>query len=82
MPVSPVIRIVAVGRRDGFDQLKQRAHRRALADHRAQAKSLVELLMQVRVLALQPPLLERGVEHVHQLVELKRLGDEVGGAAA
>ena len=36
--------------------------------------------MQVGVLALQAPLLERLVEHVHQLVELKRLGDEVRGA--
>ena len=29
---------------------------------------------------MQPPLLERGVEHVHQLVELKRLGDEIRDA--
>ena len=36
--------------------------------------------MQVGVLALQAPLLERGVEDVHQLVELKRLGDEIGDA--
>ena len=36
--------------------------------------------MQVRVLALQSPLLERGVEDVHQLVELKRLRDEIGDA--
>ena len=46
-------------RRHGFDQLKERAHRRALADHRAEAEPLVELLMQIRVLVLQPPLLER-----------------------
>ena len=36
--------------------------------------------MQIRVLTLQAPLLERLVEHVHQLVELKRLGDEIRGA--
>ena len=29
---------------------------------------------------LQPPLFHRGVQHVEQRVELKRLGDEVGGA--
>ena len=37
--------------------------------------------MQVRVLALQALLLECVGQHVHQLVELKRLRDEVGGAA-
>ena len=68
------------GRRHGFDQLKQRAHARAAADHRAEPEPLIELLAQIRVLVLQPPLLERRVQHVQQLLELKRLGDEVGGA--
>jgi hypothetical protein len=67
-------------RRNGFDQLKERSHRRALAGHRSQTESLVELLMQVRVLARETTLLERLVEDVHQLVELKRLRDEVRGA--
>ena len=35
----------------------------------------------MRVLVLQPPLLERGRDDVAQLVELERLGDEIGGAA-
>ena len=30
---------------------------------------------------MQPPLFERGVQRVHQLFELERFGDEVGGAA-
>jgi hypothetical protein len=68
------------GRRHGLDQLKQRAHRRALAGHGAQAKSLIELLMQIRVFALQALLLERVGEDMRQLVELKRLGNEVRGA--
>ena len=42
--------------------------------------ALIELLMQIRVLALQPSLFERGVENVHQLVELKRLRDEIRDA--
>ena len=36
--------------------------------------------MGIRVFALQPLLLERVVEHVPQLVELERLGDEIRGA--
>ena len=41
----------------------------------------LELRAQVGVLAAQPPLLERGGEHVQELVGLERLGDEVGGPA-
>ena len=46
-----------------------------------EAVPLLELRAQVRVLRLQPPLLERRVEHVQQLVDLKRLADEVPRAA-
>ena len=67
----------AVGRRDGFEQLKQPRHRAALADDALEAVALLELRAQVRVLRLQPPLLERRIEHVQQLVDLKRLADEV-----
>ena len=42
-----------------------------------EAIALLELRAQVRVLGFQPPLLERRVEHVQQLVDLKRLADEV-----
>ena len=38
---------------------------------------LIELGAQVGVFRLQPSLLERGVERVQQLVDLKRLADEV-----
>ena len=38
---------------------------------------LFELRAQVRVLRFQPPLLERRVERVKKLVDLKRLADEV-----
>ena len=46
-----------------------------------EAVPLFELRAQVRVLRFQPPLLERRVEHVQQLVDLKRLADEVPRAA-
>ena len=67
----------AVGGRDRFEQLKQVRHRAAFPDHAFEPVSLFELRAQVRVLRLQPPLLQRRVEHVKQLVDLKRLADEV-----
>ena len=62
----------------GLDELIERLHRRALADHGAKAETLVELLAQVGVLFLQPPLLAGAVDDVQQFVELEGLGDEVG----
>ena len=41
----------------------------------------MELLAQPGVFRFQPPLLDGAIEGVPQLVELERLGDEVGGAA-
>ena len=79
MPVSPVISTVLDGRRNGFEQLKQIAHDPALPDQPVDPVSLFELRAEVRVLGFQPPLLERGSQHVEQRVELERLGDEVGG---
>ena len=49
--------------------------------HGAEPEPLIELLAQIRVLVLQASLLERRAQHVQQFVELKGLGDEVGGAA-
>ena len=71
----------AVGRRDGLEQLEQPLHRPALADDAFEAVALFELRAQVRVLRFQPPLLERRIEHVQQLVDLKRLADEIPRAA-
>ena len=68
-------------RRHGFEQLKQRAHGGAAADEPLELVALLQLRAQIRVLGLEPALLERGVQRVQQLVELKRLGDEVGRAA-
>ena len=42
---------------------------------------LLELRSEVGVLRREPPLLHRLLQHVHQLVELKRLGDEIRRAA-
>ena len=67
--------------RDGLERLKQIAHRPAAADDALEAVSLLQLLAQPGVLRLQPPLLDGAVERVPQLVELERLGHEVGGAA-
>ena len=46
-----------------------------------EAVPLLELRAQVRVLGFQAPLLERRIERVQQLVDLKRLVDEIGRAA-
>ena len=67
--------------RHRLEQLKQRLHRPAASEDAAELIALLELRPQVRVLGRQPPLLERLLEHVHQLVELKRLGDEIRRAA-
>ena len=64
-----------------FEQLKEPRHRAALADDALEPIPLLELRAQVRVLRFQPPLLERRVEHVQQLVDLKRLADEIPRAA-
>ena len=69
------------GRRHRVDQLVERPHRRALANHGAQAEALVQLLPEIGVLVLQAPLLDGRPHDVQQLVELEGLGDEVGGAA-
>ena len=68
-------------RRDGFEQLKERAHRRAAADEPLELVALLQLRAQIRVFRFEPALLERRVQRVQQLVELKRLGDEIGRAA-
>ena len=71
----------AVGGRHRLEQLKQPRHRPALADDPLEPVALLELRSQIRVLRLQPPLLERRVEHVQQFVDLKRLADEIRCAA-
>ena len=67
--------------RDDFQHLEQLAHHGAGADQAFEAVARFELRAQIRVLGAQPPLFERGADHVLQLVELERLGDEVGGPA-
>ena len=67
--------------RDDFQHLEQVAHHRAGADQAFEAVARFELRPQVRVLRAQPPLFEGGADYVLQLVELERLGDEIGGAA-
>jgi hypothetical protein len=67
--------------RDGVDQLEERAHARAAPDHRARSVAVIELLPQVGVLVPETALFEGDVEHVRQLLELERLGDEVRRAA-
>ena len=81
VPVSPLISTVAEVGGHRLDHLVERLHRRTLADHRAQSEALIELLPQVGVLVLQTLLLAGAVDDEQQLVELKGLGDEIGGAA-
>ena len=71
----------AVGRGHGFEELKQLLHRPALPDDAFETIAFLELGTKVRVLGLQSALLERRIEHVQELVDLKWLADEVEGAA-
>ena len=81
MPVSPVTRIVLADDRHRFQQLKQLAHRGAAADDAFEPVSLLKLRPQVRVFRFQPRCSSAEFKRVQQLVELKRLGDEIGCAA-
>ena len=68
----------AVGGGDGLEKLKKPRHRAALADDSLEAiQPLVELRTQVRVLRFEAPLLETGLEGVQELVDQKRLVDEI-----
>ena len=71
----------AVRARHCLEQLKQLLHRAAAAENSAELVPLFELRSKVRVFRREPPLLHRLLQHVHQLVELKRLGDEVRRAS-
>jgi len=71
----------AVGGRDGLEQLEQLCHRPTLADDAGEAITLFELRAKIGVFRFQPPLLERGVECMQQLVDLKRLADEIARPA-
>ena len=66
--------------RDDLQQLKQVAHHAAAPDKPIDPISLLQLRAQVVVLGFQPALFHRGRQHVEERVELKGLGDEVGGA--
>ena len=67
--------------RDGLEHVKQIAHGAAAADDALEAVALLELLPQPGVFAAQAPLLDGALQRVPELVELERLGDEVGRAA-
>ena len=66
--------------RDRLEQLEKLAHRTAAPDDVREPVARFELRSQIRVLGFEAALLHRGSQHVHQRVELKGLGDEVGGA--
>jgi hypothetical protein len=68
-------------RRDGLQQLKQILHRTAAPDDALEAVTLIELLAEPRVLGAKPALFHCTLERVPQLVELKRLGNEISSAA-
>ena len=53
----------------------------AAADDVVEAEAVVQLRAQLGVLLPQPPLLERRAQHPRQLRELKRLDQEIDGAA-
>ena len=66
---------------DRFEQLEEIPHRAAAADDAVEAEALLKLLAQPGVFDAQAALLDRALQRVPQLVELKWLGDEVRGAA-
>ena len=66
------------------DELEGREHladRRAVADDVLEAVARRELRLQIRVLLLQPALLERRVQHTRKLADLEGLDEEVDRAA-
>ena len=63
-----------------LEHLEERLHRAAASQDAAELVALLELRSQVCVLRSQLPLVHRLLDDVHQLVEVERLGDEVGGA--
>ena len=71
----------AVRSRHRLEQMKQLLHRTAAAENPAELVPILELRSKVGVLRREPPLLHRFLQHVNQLVELKRLGDEIRRAA-
>ena len=64
-----------------LEQLKQGLHRPAATKNAVELIALLKLRSQVGILGGESRLFERPPEVVHQLVELERLGDEIGGAA-
>ena len=81
LPVSPVIRIVLLVAATVSSSWNSCVIARLLPTIALESVPLLELRAQVGVLRLQPPLLERRIEHVQQLVDLKRLADEIPRAA-
>jgi len=71
----------AVRSRHRLEQVKQLLHRAAAPQNAAELVTLLELRAQVRVLRCETTLLDRLLEDMGQLVELKWLGDEIRGAA-
>jgi hypothetical protein len=79
----------AVRSRNGLQQVKELLHRTAASQNPcptwrigpAESVPVLELRSEVGVLGGQSTLLHRFLQHVHQLVELKRLGDEIRRAA-
>jgi hypothetical protein len=78
VPVSPVTRIVLLDCATVSSSLKECLHRPAATQNAAELIPLLELRSQIRILRRKPALFDRLVEHVSQLVEVKRLGDESG----
>ena len=71
----------AVRSGDRLDELQQTHHRPTLSDDPVEAIAFVELRAQIRVLGFQPPLLDRRLENVQQLVDLKWFVHEIPRAA-
>ncbi len=70
----------AVHRRHQLERGEETLHHVAAADQAAEAEPVVQPRPKLRVLALEAPLAERGLEDLYQLNELERLDEEVDGA--
>ncbi len=71
----------AVHRRDELEGREDMVHRRAAADDAIEAETIVQPGPQLRVLVPETAFADAGVQHLRQLDELKRLDQEVDGAA-
>ena len=80
VPVSPKISTVLIGLGDVADQLEHVVHPRALAQDAVEGELLVQLLAQRGDFVFERPLAKGALDHQLEMLEIDRLGQEIGRA--